>query len=236
MTMHALYEKIASLDFGLWLLVAIMLFMAVGSFLTGEASGINDVALLTWLREVPLGLSWWLWTIIALLALLVINTLLCSVEAIRLRFARMKLVNLLAPQLIHLGFLFVVLAHLLSAQGGAKEGGQVQQGMTVTLPDSSQLRFDAISGQIGPMGMPTDYQAAITHVTATGTRKTVISPNHPYFHGGYGIYLKHAELGPQPFGIVEMHREPGAGLAGAGALIFTIGNISLLVLRRGATA
>jgi len=234
--MRALYEKCASLDAGLWLLVAIMLFMAVGSFLTGEASGINDVALLTWLRAVPLGLSWWLWVIIALLALLVVNTLLCSVEAIRLRFTKLKLVNLLAPQLIHLGFLLVVLAHLLSAQGGTKEGGQVQQGMTVTLPDNSQLRFDAISGQVGAMGMPTDYQAAITHFTAAGTRTAVISPNHPYFHGGYGIYLKHAELGPQPFGVVEMHREPGAGAAGAGALIFTVGNLALLVLRRGTAA
>jgi hypothetical protein len=232
---RALYDKLASLDLGFWLMGGIMSFMALGSFLIGESSGINEGALLAWLTAVPPAISWWLWVILALLALLVLNTLLCSIEAIRTRFSRIKLVPLLAPQLIHLGFLLVVLAHLFSAMGGAKEGGQVQPGMTVTLPDNSQLRFDAITGQVGPFGMATDYAAAITHVTANGTKTASIRPNHPYFHNDYGIYLKHAELGPQPFGIVELHREPGAGAAMAGALIFTVGNIALLALRRGRT-
>lgn len=234
--LRKIYDLLASLNLGIWLMVGVMIIMAIGSFLTGEASGINDVALLLWLRQVPFGVSWWLWLVIALLALLVLNTILCSIEVLRLRFGRAKLLHLLAPQAMHLGFLLVVLAHLLSAQGGSKEGGQVQAGMTVSLPDGTSLRFDRIDGSTGPFGMATDYHAAITHRTASGTRTAIVSPNHPYFHNGYGLYLKHAELGPTPFGIVELHREPGAGAALAGALLFTAGNLVLVGIRRGQTS
>ena len=47
---------------------------------------------------------------IALLALLVLNTVLCSVEALRSRFGKAKLLHLLAPQAMHLGFLLITLA------------------------------------------------------------------------------------------------------------------------------
>jgi hypothetical protein len=38
---------------------------------------------------------------------------------------------------------------------------------------------------------------------------------------------------PTRAALVEIHREPGAGIALAGALLFTIGNIVLLSVRRG---
>lgn len=228
-----IYTLCASLNVGFWLLGGVMLFMAIGSFLTGEQSGINDMPLLAWLRGAPLPLSWWLWIVVTLLALLVINTLVCSTDTLVSRFGKGKLVHLFAPQLMHAGFLLVVLAHLLSAAGGSKEGGQVAPGMTVNLPDGGLLRFNEITGQTGPMGMATDYRATVTHTTPRGSQTAVISPNHPYFFAGYGLYLKHAELGPSPFGIVELHREPGSGAALAGGILFTVGNLLLLLIRRG---
>ncbi len=227
------YDFLASLNLGFWLMGGVMLFMAIGSFLTGEASGINDIALLSWLMAVPVAISWWLWVAIALLALLVINTILCSIDALRLRFGRTKLLHLLAPQIMHLGFLLVVFAHLLSAQGGAKQAGQALEGSIIPLPDGSTLQVDTITGQTGPYGMATDYQATLTHLSPAGPRKVVISPNHPFFHQGTGVYLKHAEFQPSPIGVIELHREPGAAAAGAGVLLFTVGNLALLFLRRG---
>lgn len=222
----------SSLDLSLWLLCGVMILLAAGSFTITETSGINDVALFSWLREAPLSVSWWLWGSVALLVLLALNTILCSVADFRERLGG-GILKALAPHLIHAGFLLVVAAHLASSWGGVKDGGMVRQGTAVTLPDGSTLRFDRIDVQTGPFGMATDYAASVTHLTSLGMRQGVTSPNHPFFAGPYGIYLKHAEGGPMPAAIVEMHREPGAPLALAGAILFTLGNLLVLFIRRG---
>lgn len=227
-----LLRFLSSLDLSLWLLCGVMLLLAAGSFTVGEADGINDLPLLAWLRHAPLSRSWWLWGSVALLVLLALNTILCSVADFRERMAG-GILKALAPHLVHAGFLLVILAHLASSWGGMKDGGMVRAGTAVTLPDGSTLRFDRIDVQTGFYGMATDYAASVTHLTPRGIRQGVTSPNHPFFAGRYGIYLKHAEGGAVPAAIVEMHVEPGAGTALAGAILFTAGNLLVLFLRRG---
>lgn len=234
--LRKLYQAIGSLNLAFGCMALVMLFMAIGSFASGEQSGINDMALLAWLRLAPLRFSWWLWIVLALLVVLTINTIVCSFETIRSRYANRSLLRLLAPQLMHAGFLLIVLAHLLSASGSSKEGGRVVEGMTVTLPDNSQLQFTSISGEVGSYGMPTAYQSSIIHTVNNRRQSATISPNHPYFYNGYGLYLKQVEFSPRPSAVVELHREPGASAALAGALIFTAGNLMLLFLRRGQEA
>ncbi len=48
-----IYTRLASLTLGIWLLGGTMFFLAIGSFLQGEGSTINEMPLLLWLREVP---------------------------------------------------------------------------------------------------------------------------------------------------------------------------------------
>ncbi|MBC7961702.1 MAG: hypothetical protein H7Y05_02015, partial [Steroidobacteraceae bacterium] len=62
-------------------------------------------------------------------------------------------------------------------------------------------------------------------------RRVVIAPNQPWFSGGYGVYIKQAEEYPLRRALLEVHREPGAGMALAGALLFSVGNIVLLAVR-----
>ena len=45
------------------------------------------------------------------------------------------------------------------------------------------------------------------------------------------MYIKHAEQGRPPVAVLEVHREPGAAMALAGAALFTIGNLLLLYTR-----
>jgi len=45
--------------------------------------------------------------------------------------------------------------------------------------------------------------------------------------------LKEVGLFPNRAALIEIHREPGAGLALAGALLFTVGNVLLLAVRQG---
>lgn len=229
-----IYSFLASLSFGLWLMVGVITLLAIGSFSGGgaEASAINDMALFAWLREAPLAWSWWLWIAIALLALLGVNTVLCSVDSLRSKWQRASFFTLIAPQVMHAGFLFIVLAHLFSAYGSQKGVLQVAEGQVIGFPDGSGVTIANISGEIGPMGMLTRYQADAIDSNGIGKSVSRISPNNPFFHKGFGVYLKDVQLSPQRVALIEIHREPGAGLALAGALLFTIGNLVLLATRR----
>ena len=83
------------------------------------------------------------------------------------------------------------------------------------------------------MGMPTAMNVRLKYLEGSTVKETVISPNHPHFYQGHGIYLKDLTLEPSPIALIEVHREPGAGAALAGALLFTLANIVLLAQRRG---
>src|SRR5690348_1621920 len=118
-----IYTRLISLNLGLWLMSGVMLVLAVGSFSRGssESAGLNDMPLLLWLQRAPLSFSWWLWIAVALIALLCLNALLCSIDALR-RKGRS-----IAPHLMHAGFLLIVLAHLFSAYGGFKQQLQLTE-------------------------------------------------------------------------------------------------------------
>lgn len=226
-----IYDRLASLTFGLWLMGGVILFMGIGSFLgEGEGGGINDMPLFSWLMGAPVGSSWWLWAVIALLAMLALNTALCSIDSLRMK--RRGFLALVAPQATHLGFLLIVAAHLFSAYGGFKQSMQVGEGSVIGFPDGELVRVERLDAAIGPMGMPTAFSAALRYGPG-GEREENIKPNAPLFHKGYGIYLKNVEIYPARGALVEIHREPGAGWALAGALLFTLGNVMLLAVRRG---
>jgi cytochrome c biogenesis protein ResB len=232
-----LYDRLASLNFGLWLMGGVIVLLAVGSFTGGgaEGSSINDVPLLLWLREAPVALSWWLWLAIACLVLLALNTVLCSVESLRRKYRQSGFLVLIAPQVMHLGFLLIIIAHLFSAWGSGKEVLQVYDGAQLSFSDGRRLQIANFRVATGPMGMPTDYSAEVRYpaVSGAGISTTSIRPNHPFFYRGFGIYLKDVRIYPERGALIEIHREPGAGVALAGALLFTFGNVVLLAVRRG---
>lgn len=232
-----MFEKVknilASLNLGLWLMTGVMVLLAVGSFVSGgEGASINDLPLLVWLKETPLTVAWWLWLTIALLALLALNTVLCSIESLRRKYQKGNLLLLIAPQVMHLGFLFIVLAHLFSAWGGFKQSMVVREGSVVGFPDGALVRVVRLHAAYSSQGFPIDYSGELSSVTDGGEVQT-ISPNHPFFLHGFGIYLKEVQLYPEAAALIEIHREPGALWALAGALLFTVGNVVLLAVRRG---
>ena len=79
--------------------------------------------------------------------------------------------------------------------------------------------------------MPLGYRALLISAETAGQGGVTITPNHPWFSNGYGVYIKHAEPGQPPVALLEVHREPGAAMALAGATLFTIGNLLLLYTR-----
>jgi len=227
------YRRLASLTLGLWLLGGVMLFLAIGSFLQGEGSTINEVPLFLWLREVPVRESWWLWVSLLLLAILALNTVLCSIDSLSAKWQRGSFLSRIAPQLMHLGFLFIMVAHLQSASGSFKQAVQVGEGSGITFPDGSQVVFTGFNATYSPMGMPTSLSATFSYPKGGGAASATISPNHPFFYQGHGIYVKDVAPPPMKAALVEVHKEPGAGMALAGGLVFTVANVILLFRRRG---
>ena len=206
-------------------MTGVMLALAAGSFSpASRQSGLNDMPLLLWLQQAPFSLSWWLWLCVALIAFLSLNALLCTIEALR------KKGRNIAPHLMHAGFLLVVLAHLFSAYGGFKQQLQLYQGGSIGFPDGDRVHVERITGEAGPRGMLTGYSADLR---VNGGASNEVRPNRPLFHKGYGIYLKDVALAPAPAALFEIHREPGAPLALLGALLFTAGNLMLLMQRKG---
>jgi hypothetical protein len=232
--LEIIYRRLSSLSLGLWLMAGVMAFLGIGSFLnTGEAGeAINHLPLLDWLRIFPFSATWWLWITIILLVFLAINTVLCSVDSLRTRWGKARFYLILAPHLMHAGFLLIVLAHLASAVAGVSKQAPVPEGGGITFPDGTRLQVSRVDATIGPMGFPLDFRGEIRHQTAEGTAVRGISPNNPYFYKGFGVYLKDVVVAEQRGALLEIHREPGAGLALAGAIFFLAGNLIVVARRR----
>jgi hypothetical protein len=228
-----LWRVLISLEFCLALLALVCIAMAAGSFgLSGEyGAAINSVPLFVWLREVPATASWWLWVTLVLLILLALNTVLCSGETVWLRWGKTGWSSLMAPQLIHAGFLLIMCAHLLSATGALHNSVEVGEMNLVALPDGAKFGVAAISVTVSPQGMPLGFAAELVTDLNNQAQRQTVSPNHPWFHNGYGVYIKQAESYPVKRALLEIHREPGAGMALAGGLLFTVGNVLLLAIQ-----
>ena len=228
--MNKIWRLSSSIELCLVLLLLISCAMATGSFLlTGEfAAAINFMPLLVWLREVPLTASWWLWLTIVLLALLVLNTIVCSSETLWSRWGKSGFMALLAPQLIHIGFLLVVLAHLQSSYGSYMQQVEVVEGTIVPLPNGHQFGIAQLATTMSPMGIPSGSSCELVPDLRNPAEMVSISPNHPWFSDGYGVYIKQAEGN---WALLEIHREPGAAIALTGAVVFTMGNVLLIILR-----
>ncbi len=228
-----LWRILVSLELCLGVLALVCIVMAAGSFrLSGEyAAAINSMPLFMWLRETPFTISWWLWVVLVLLALLALNTVLCSSETLWSRWGRGGWSVLFAPQCMHAGFLLIVLAHLISAMGSSFNAVQVGEMTLATLPNGSRFGVASISVMTSPQGMPLGFSSELVPDMSRPIERVVISPNHPWFHQGFGVYIKQAEAYPYKRALLEIHHEPGASMALAGSLLFTVGNVMLLVFR-----
>jgi len=234
--MKSFWRWCISLELCLGLLALVCGAMAAGSFrLSGEhAAAINAMPLFSWLSQAPFAVSWWLWLSMALLFLLAVNTVLCSASTVTARLGRAGLLPLLAPQMMHAGFLLIIIAHLLSSTGGFKEQVVAVEGTMIRLPDGRPFAVDSIGIATSPAGMPTAISSELATGEDAAPGRVSISPNHPWLSGGYGVYIKQAEAYPYPRALLEIHREPGAAMALAGALLFAAGNLLLLYLRSNA--
>lgn len=228
-----------SLKTTVWTLLALVCVFFAGSYLMPAYRDVhalmNDRLLFDWVFEVAAGnivATWWFFISLAGLILLTINTLVCSLQAVRSRWTREDFLLRVSPQVVHIGFLFILLAHLLGAGWGYRLSGALPEGASARVPDDRVLRLLSMSVETDDRGATAGWSAAVqlfenNRVVAEGT----LGPNRPLFYGGMGIYLKSFGFEPVPHAFLLVNRDPGAIWALVGSVLFMLGTVTLLVLK-----
>lgn len=229
------FDFLVSVRTTMWLLIALIFLLLCGAAVMPsheEFLALHTVALFSWLREMPAGITWWLWASLAVLALLAMNTIVCSIDSLfRKRESRQWLL-LIAPQVIHIGFLFILLAHVLTSYGSFKAVTFAYRDSVFQLPDGLEVRFNDVRADIDASGFVSDWSADIEYFKdGRSLSKGRIRPNSPSFRDGFGIYVKTVKVAPFPVAMIEVSREPGARWAFAGGMLFMAGMITLLIMK-----
>jgi hypothetical protein len=218
-----------------WLLIALICLLLFGSVVMPaheEFLALHTVALFAWMQEMPVDITWWLWASLGVLSLLTANTIVCSIESVvRKREARQWLL-IISPQIMHIGFLFILLAHLLSSFGSVKGITYAYKDTTLQLPNNLEVRFNQVYAAVDASGYVIDWSADIEYLRDGVSLATDrILPNSPSFRDGIGIYIKTVKAYPFPVAMIEVSREPGAFWALAGGALFMAGMVTLLALK-----
>jgi hypothetical protein len=217
------------------LLLALLCLLLYGSLampLNQEFQLLSVVPLLHWMVDSPLAITWWLWASLGVLTLLTVNTFFCSFESLLIKRESKNWLLKISPQIIHAGFLFILLAHLLSSLGSFKGTTFVTKGSMLRLPNGLAVLFDSVNAVVDPSGYIQDWSAEVIYFEdGRQIAKEVIQPNSPSFEKGLGIYIKTVRLDPYPVALIEVSREPGAVWAFVGGILFLVGTVSLLILK-----
>ena len=232
---RAVIEFFVSLKTSLWLLCLVIVLLLSGAFIMpGEKAfqSIHFMPLLDWMRQQPVKSTWWLWASMGLLIVLAANTLLCSIDSIAKKRKITQWMLLISPQIVHIGFLFMLIAHLSSAVGGFKTFAVGAEGTSLAMPDNSVLQIKGISISLDSYGYLYDWAVDVEYRdNGQVLKKERILPNKPVFLKGVGVYVKDLRAFPNKMVLLEVSREPGAIWALVGGILFMTGTIALLVLK-----
>ncbi len=224
-----------SLRTSLWLLGFMLMLMFAGAFIMPgrqEFQLLHSMPLWGWIQKQPVEITWWLWGLIGILSLLTINTLFCSIESLVKKRKVTQWLLLISPQIIHVGFLFMLLAHLLSAVGASQAQAVAAEGTIVKLSKETNLKVDNIIIQLDYYGRVSDWKVAVAYLSDGKVLDTdMIEPNNPSDIMGFNINVKDLRSQPAEAVLLQINREPGAPWALVGSILFAVGIITLIVLR-----
>jgi cytochrome c biogenesis protein ResB len=224
-----------SLRTTMWLLgVLIIIFFAGAVIMPAhkEFEAIHSAPMFEWLKIQPVSITWWLWGAIGLLAFLAVNTLFCSVESIIKKRKVTQWLLLISPQIIHIGFLFMLLAHLLSAAGSYQNFTVAMEGNMFGISDDTVLKIKDINILLDHDGYINDWNVGIEYLRkGKESSAETIAPNHPSLLMGLNINVKDLQAYPYKAVLLQVSREPGAVWALAGSVLFMVGIMTLIALK-----
>jgi len=233
--MKKMIKFFLSLKTTLWLLFIQIALLLVGAILMPtrpEFQTIHSMPLFEWLKAQTIGVTGWLWASIFILSILTLNTIFCSIESIIKKAKLQRLILLLSPQIIHIGFLFILLAHLLSSTGGFIGMAVAREGTLLRVPDSNvALHISTIDIVADKDGYLRDWQVNVEYIKDNQIERDEIRPNAPSLKEGFNINVRDLQFYPEKAVLLQVSKEPGALWALIGGILFTIGTVTLIVLK-----
>lgn len=232
--MKTLLRILLSLKTVFALFLACMAIMVVGSFsLTNNLaffSGIDETPLFGWLADAgAIGTTWWIYALILLLVFLAASTLVCTGDALISRLSGQQLLLKLSPQVMHIGVLFIMLGHLLTASMGFKVDALIKKGETRTIANGAGLTLNDVTVWKDRNGYDTDWEARFTWSRPGGeSHEAVIRPARPHYFGAFGFYSKAVTTGKDAAALIRVCRDPGALWGLFGGIMLTFGGMGFL--------
>lgn len=225
-----------SLQTTLWLLGLSLLLMLAGAFIMPGSQAfqaLQSLPLFDWIYEQPLEVTWWLWGLIGVLAVMTVNTLFCSVKSLVGKGKVTHWLLLISPQIIHIGFLFILLAHLLSGLGAYQTTAAAKEGSILRISkDNTLLKVNNIDIKLDYYGYVQDYTVDIEYLSDGAViAKDTIRPNDPSDITGLNIIVKDLRPFPNEAVLFQIHSEPGALWALIGGIFFMVGIVTLILLK-----
>jgi len=224
-----------SLKTALWFLGFLILFLFAGALIMPgrtEFELLHSTPFFDWIQKQHIGITWWLWGVICVLSILAINTLFCSIESIIKKRNVTQWLLLISPQIIHIGFLFMLLAHLLSGAGSSQGLARAVEGSMLTFSDNTVMKVREISIDIDKQGYMADWRVDVEYLSnGKPFKQDSIKPNKPSLLSDFNINIKDLSPYPQKTILIQVNKEPGALWALVGGILFMIGSITLLMLR-----
>ena len=213
MVVNSIYQALKSLrttNLLLMVLMGLLVYGAVVMPLHPAFKQIGSGTLFEWMKSAPVSASWWLYFSVLVVFLLVINTVVCSIESVIRKREGRKWLLTIAPQVIHAGFCFIMLAHLVSSYGSSHKYAVLYEGYKVRLDSGVEVYLKRINYKVRSDHI-TDMEAEILYRLPDGSvNEDTISPNNPSIMDGTGVYLKRVTLNPIPTAVLQFSYDPGA--------------------------
>lgn len=232
--MKAILYFLLSIKTALGLFCALIALAFIGSIMLPENltffSGIDDIPLFQWLSaNSDLRLTWWIYLMILILAVMSVNAIFCTVEGLMKKLSGRNIVVKLSPHIIHIGVLLVLFGHLLTASVGFKTDILIKAGEKKSVGGNTSLSLVDVKVEKDENGYDTDWEATLLWFEAGEKRyEKILRPVHPLYFGRFGIYFKSVSTEPEPSALVRITSDPGALFALIGGVLLSIGGIGFI--------
>jgi len=190
-------------------------------------SDINDMPLFTWMRlnRTHMGEIVWIYPLLGFMTLLAINMVVCGIEVFTRKVKLKGFIETASPQVLHLGVLFVLLGHLVSAESGYKQDVPLELHETREIQGRA-LRLDGIEF----LHLYGEDSTRSRVSLALDGNTFVLGPAEPAFYRGTEYFIKSAQQGKNK-AIIGLVYDPGVLFEIIGAIAFVIGSAGLFSMQ-----
>ncbi len=142
------------------------------------------------------------------------------------------------PYIAHAGFLIALIGHLVGSISGFKSYGNVVAeggGMGVPYNEGMYLLLDRFDVHLSRYGYPDEMKSYVRLIeNEKVVKEKVIQVNSPLIYKGVAFYASDFQQAPDGkfYVAVDVIKDPGVWILFSGLLIFTVGTIFTLFLKK----